>query len=191
MIRINLLPYRPERCQNKILQHLGWLLGSLGLVAALLVAVNMYGNGQLADLEAEFGKLQAQNIVLKKKIGKITNLNVLRVDVERKLVLVDKLQQGRFESLNTLVELSKAMPENVWLTSISDSSGQLKVSGLGESNKAVANFMRALDESPLFDGISLQVIVRKRVDKVPVRRFSMELKRVVNEQGNSSKGGKK
>jgi len=192
MIRINLLPYRPERRKNQILQHLGWLFGSLGLIAALLLAVNMYGNGQLADLQAEFGKLQVQNMVLKKKNGKIRNLDRLRVDVERKLALVDKLQQGRFDSLNTLFGLSKAVPENVWLTSIFDSSWQLKIKGLGESNKAVANFMRALDESPLFDNISLQLIVRKTVDGVPVRQFSMVLKRVADKHETAaSKGGKK
>lgn len=191
MIRINLLPYRSERRKNQIIQHLVWLFSSLGLVAALLVVVNTYQNGQLTDLQTEFGQLQAQNMVLKKKIGKITNLNVLRVDVERKLALVDKLQQGRFDSLETLFGLSEAVPENVWLTSISDSSGQLAIKGLGESNKAVANFMRALDESPLFNGVSLQVIVRKTVGGVPVREFSMQLKRVLNKPEKNSKGGKK
>ncbi len=178
MIRINLLPYRSERCNNKILQHLAWLFGSVALTVALLMFVNMYGNGQLSDLQTEFGQLQAQNTVLKKKIGKIRNLDRLRVDVERKLALVDELQQGRFESLKTLDELSKVIPENVWLTSIVVSSGHLKIAGLGESNKAVANFMRSLDSSPLFGNISLQVISRKEAAGVPVRNFSMTLNRL-------------
>jgi len=117
-------------------------------------------------------------MVLKKKIGNIRNLDRLRVDVERKLALVDELQQGRFESLKTLGELSKVIPENVWLTSIVDSSGNLKIAGLGESNKAVANFMRSLDKSPLFGKIALQVITRQEAAGVPVRNFSMTLSRL-------------
>jgi len=190
MIRINLLPYRPERRKNQILQHLGWLFGSIALAAALLLAVNMYGNGQLEGLQVEFGQLQAQNNVLKKKIGKIRNLDRLRVDVERKLALVDKLQQGRFESLNTFAELSKVIPENVWLTSITDNAGKLKVTGLGESNKAVANFMRSLDQSPLFGDISLQVIVRKVAGGVPVRNFTMTFSRLAQAENDASQGGK-
>jgi len=190
MIRINLLPYRSERRKNQILQHLGWLFGSVALTAGLLLAVNMYGNAQLEDLQVEFGQLQAQNNVLKKKIGKIRNLDKLRVDVERKLALVDKLQQGRFESFNTLAELSKVIPENVWLTSIVDDAGKLKVTGLGESNKAVANFMRALDQSALFRDIALQVIVRKVVDGVPVRSFTMTFQRIEVKKA-ASQGGKK
>jgi len=178
MIRINLLPYRPDRRKNKILQHLGWLFGSIALVTALLMLVSTYGNGQLTDLQAEFGQLKAQNIVLKKKIGKIRNLDKLRVDVERKLSLVDELQQGRFESLKALTALSAAIPENVWLTSIVDSSGKFKIAGLGESNKAVANFMRSLDKEPLFGNISLQVITRNEANGVPVRNFAMTLSRL-------------
>ncbi|MBL4759775.1 MAG: PilN domain-containing protein [Mariprofundaceae bacterium] len=190
MIRINLLPYRPERRKNQILQHLGWLFGSIALAAALLMGANMYGNGQLEDLQVEFGQLQAQNNILKKKIGKIRNLDRLRVDVERKLALVDKLQQGRFESLNTFAELSKVIPENVWLTSITDNAGKLKVTGLGESNKAVANFMRSLDQSPLFGDISLQVIVRKVAGGVPVRNFTMTFSRLFQAKKDASQGGK-
>ncbi|PCI44902.1 MAG: fimbrial assembly protein [Proteobacteria bacterium] len=178
MIRINLLPYRSERRKNKILQHLGWLFGSVILVASLLMLVNIYENGRLADLQIEFGQLQAQNLILKKKIGKIRNLDRLRVDVERKLDLVDELQQGRFETLEGLAALSKVIPENVWLTSIVDNAGKFKISGLGESNKAVANFMRSLDRSPLFGNISLQVITRKEAGGVPVRNFAMTLNRL-------------
>ncbi len=190
MIRINLLPYRSERRKNQILQHLGWLFGSIALASALLMFVSMYGNGQLGDLQTEFGQLQAQNMVLKKKIGKIRNLNKLRVDVERKLSLVDELQQGRFEALKTLVGLSEAIPENVWLKSIVDNSGKLKLAGFGESNKAVANFMRSLDQSPLFGDISLQGIVREDAGGVPVRNFDMTLS-LLKAKPDSPQGGKK
>jgi len=186
MIRINLLPYRSERRKSKILQHLGWLFGLVTLVAALLAFVNMYGNGQMADLQTEFGQLQAQNLILKNKIGNIRNLDKLRVDVERKLALVDELKQGRFEALKTLTGLSEVIPENVWLQSITDQAGKLKIAGSGESNKAVANFMRALDQSPLFGDISLQVIVRKEAAGVPIRSFNMTLSRLADaEQGGT------
>jgi len=191
MIRINLLPYRPERRTKQILQHLGWLFGSIALTATVLIFINIYGNGELSDLQTEFGELQAKNMILKKKIGKIRNLDKLRVDVERKLALVDELQQGRFESLQTLAALSKAIPENVWLNSIVDKSGQLKLAGFGESNKAIANFMRSLDQTPLLGNVSLQQIVRKEADGVPVRSFDMTLSRLAEVKQDSQQGGKK
>ncbi|MDQ6968664.1 MAG: PilN domain-containing protein [Mariprofundaceae bacterium] len=191
MIRINLLPYRPERRNKQILQHLGWTFGSIALLGTLLMLVSMYGNGDLADLQTEFGQLQAQNMILKKKIGKIRNLDKLRADVERKLSLVDELQQGRFESFKTLIALSSVIPENVWLNSFVDNAGKLKIVGVGESNKSVANFMRALTQSPLFGGVALGVITRKLTSGVPVRTFNLTLDRLADVTQDSQQGGKK
>ncbi|MES0371052.1 MAG: PilN domain-containing protein [Mariprofundaceae bacterium] len=186
MIRINLLPYRTERRQSQILQHIAILMGMILSISTVLFFVDLYKTSELTTLEDEFSSLKAQNDVLKKKIGKIRNLDKLRADVERKLALVDKLQEGRFNSLVSLNGLAEVIPENVWLTSITDSAGALAISGLGESNKAVANFMRALDQSPLFANINLKTIARTQAGNVPVRQFSLTLNRIIEQKEESA-----
>lgn len=186
MIRINLLPYRAQRRQTQILQHLAVALGSIVLVLLLLGAVHAWKATELSSLEDEYRQLKQQNDALKKKIGELANLDQLRADVQGKLNAVDKLQKGRFHTLNTLHELSKVIPANVWITSISDSNGQLSLSGLGESNKAVANFLRALDESPLFGAVQLQVISRQQIGSISVRLFSLSITRLEPEEGGKS-----
>jgi len=178
MIRINLLPYRTKRRQQQILQHLAVAIAAILITVVLVFGANWFKTLQLESLQDEFTSLKAQNAELQKKIGKLKDLDKLRADVERKLALVDELQQGRFYSLETLHEISKAIPENVWLTSIKDQKGKLLLAGLGESNKAVANFMRALDESERFANISLQVIQRSDAGGVAVRKFSLSVTRV-------------
>jgi type IV pilus assembly protein PilN len=177
MIRINLLPYRVQRRQNLILKHLGVLLAVIFITGITVVTVDLYKTSELTALEDTFSELVLQNNVLKKKIGKIRDLDKLRADVERKLELVDTLQQGRFHSLISLNELASVIPENVWVTAISDNGGVLAVNGLGESNKAVANFMRALDQSPFFSHISLKTIARTKAGNVPVRSFALTMSR--------------
>jgi len=190
MIRINLLPYRTERRQNQILQHIAALLIVVSIAGLGVFAVDLLKTSELTALEDEFSSIRAQNDVLRIKIGKIKDLDKLRSDVERKLALVDQLQQGRFYSLLTLGGLADLIPENVWLSSISDTKGSLSIEGTGESNKAVANFMRALDESKLFTKVSLQTITRKKVENVPVRSFSLTLSPVVEPVTKSGdKGG--
>lgn len=190
MIRINLLPYRAQRRQRQILQHLAVFLGVIFVTSITLFFADVVKTSELTSLEDEFSSLKAQNNILKKKIGKIRNLDKLRADVERKLELIDRLQEGRFHSLESLSGLAEAIPENVWLTIISDSNGILTISGLAESNKAVANFMRALDQSPLFAKISLKTISRTVAGKVPVRRFSLTMNRieVKREESDTNKG---
>jgi type IV pilus assembly protein PilN len=102
----------------------------------------------------------------------------LRVEVERKLEIIDQLQKGRFRSLMTLNEIAQVIPKNVWLTSIKDKSEEIGLEGLAESNKAVANFMRMLDQSPLFSNVKLLGISRVEVDGMAVRKFTLNLDRV-------------
>ncbi|MDX8395479.1 MAG: PilN domain-containing protein [Mariprofundaceae bacterium] len=190
MIRINLLPYRTQLRQQQILQHLGVAIGVILIAVILVFTVDTYKTMQLTELQEDFGQVRAQNTALMKKIGKLRNLDKLRADVQGKLELVDRLQQGRFYSLVTLNEIAQVIPENVWVTSIADRNRQLSIAGLGESNKAVANFMRALDKSPVFSNISLQVIQRTNAAGIAVRSFRMTLDRVdaAKDEAEPSKG---
>lgn len=193
MIRINLIPYRDARRQQQIMQHITIFMAVIIMAVLLVMAVHATASLQLSDLKEETIQLQQQNAELKKKIGKIENLASLRADVERKLDIVDRLQEGRFRSLKTLHAIAQLIPENVWIKTIKDNGESIELSGLGESNKAVANFMRKLDRSPLFAKIQLLVISRVTVDGLPVRTFSLNMSRIdeVPERAKASKKGGK
>jgi type IV pilus assembly protein PilN len=178
MIRINLIPYRVARQQQKISQHLGNIIGIIILAAVLSMGADMMASAQLDDLKIETAQLTAKNKELKEKIGKIEHLDTLRVEVERKLKIIDQLQKGRFRSLMTLNEIAQVIPKNVWLTSIKDKSKEIGLEGLAESNRAVANFMRKLDKSSLFSNVKLQGISRVEMDDIAVRKFSLKLDRM-------------
>ena len=178
MIRINLIPYRAAKRQQQIMQHLGVFAGVIVIAALLALAAHSTASMQLYDLKDETVRLQQQNAELKQKIGNIQNIDNLRADVQRKLDIIDRLQEGRFRSLKTFHEIAKIIPDNVWIKSIKDNGEKIELSGLGESNKAVANFMRKLDSSPLFSDIQLLVISRVLVDGLPVRKFGLNVTRV-------------
>ncbi len=191
MIRINLIPYRDARRQHRILQHFTAALSVVGLAIFISLVAHFYGSSTLTGLKYDLVSLQAQNRLMGKKIGKIRNLDKLRANVQRKLALVDQLQDGRFRSMETLLALSHAIPEDVWLLSINDSGKKIELTGMGESNKAVANFMRALDHEPEFSEVSLRVIQRQTIGQVPVRHFSLKMQRVkTSDSSAQSTGGK-
>ncbi|MDX8388891.1 MAG: PilN domain-containing protein [Mariprofundaceae bacterium] len=193
MIRINLIPYRDARSQAQILQHVVVALMVLGTAALLSFGTHIIASGTFSSLQSELSTLRAENQSLKKKIGKIKNLDKLRKDVERKLGLVDDLQRGRFRSMESLIAIAELIPENVWLTGIKDSGGSISLSGLGESNKAVANFMRSMEKSPTFGGVTLKVIKRTKAGKVPVRAFELSMERLSGkeDEDQAKKSGKK
>jgi len=148
------------------------------VVIALITTVHLITSGHLDGLIAEKKALTEENRRLKHKIGKIRNIDKLREDVEGKLAVVDRLQAGRFLSLKMMLALSRAIPENVWLNSITNNDKKIAIQGQGESNNAVAEFMRQLDASPDFTKVNLAVIRRTKVDGVKVRSFNLTMEQV-------------
>ena len=178
MIRINLIPYRAEFRQKQIIEHLSVFVAAMLTIVLLIVLVDMWSTQGLTDLQDEKTSLRSQNAVLSKKIGELRNLDNLRKDVEGKLQIVDELQAGRFKSLNTLMALTKAIPENIWIKRLVDTSGQLTLTGYGESSKAVANFMRAIQFLPEFEDVSLTVDKQAITEEVSVREFGLSFRRL-------------
>jgi type IV pilus assembly protein PilN len=180
MIRINLIPYRIARRQQQIWYHLRVFAGAIIIALLLVLAAHTIASMELSDLKDNVVQLKEQNRILNEKIGKINDLDDLRAEVEHKLRIVDSLQEGRFRSLKTLNEMAKVIPDNIWLTEIRDNSATIKLNGFGESNKAIASFMRLLDQSRLFSNIRLGGIKRVKIEGLPVRKFNLELTRVDN-----------
>lgn len=178
MIRINLLPYRDMRRRKQILKYILVAISAVAVTALLLLAAHSWANLELADAKNSLQDIQQQNKELKVKIGELSEFKEVQAEVQKKLELVDKLQRGRFRSLQTLQALSLAIPKNVWLTHVQDNGGTITISGLGESNRAVSSFMRSLEEQAVFSGVSLQVIKRESVGGVALRSFSLNMNRI-------------
>jgi len=178
MIRINLLPYRDERRQRQIVRYLAVAFVALGITGLLVLAAHSYESMQLTDAQTRLQDVRDRNNVLVIKIGELSKFKEVQSEVQKKLDLMNKLQQDRFRSLNTLLGLSSAIPRNVWLTKVKESSGKIRLSGLGKSNRAVSAFMRALEKEKGFSGVNLKLIKRQRVNGVALRSFSLTMQRV-------------
>ncbi len=178
MIRINLIPHRAEFRKKQIIEYITVFVSSILLVIGIIIVIDIWSTQELTDLQAEQALLKTKNAQLSKKIGELRNLDSLRKDVEGKLQIVDELQAGRFRSFNTLVAIANAIPQNIWLVSLKDNAGSISLTGLGESSKAVANFMRALEASIYFDEVSLTVDKEAKAEGVEVRQFVLTFHRL-------------
>jgi len=178
MIRINLLPHREAFRKQQIVEYLVVLFVAVSIVISMILVVDSYSTDDLVRLESEAKSLKAQNVMLSKKIGELKNLDALREDVEGKLAIVDELQAGRFRSFTTMVELSEGLPSNAWITSVADSGKGILLSGFGESSKSIANFLRFLENSELFDDVKLVVDQVAISNGAGVRKFQLTFNRL-------------
>jgi len=165
MIRINLL--RPEKKELKEVPAVPTeevkkakkklsiqQLAILGLIVVLALffltqrsALNKERN-LLRIVKEEKSKLQDVSAKLKK-------LRDQKETFERKINLINELKDHQSVAVSIMDEISKNIPEWVWLTEITYRSKKLQLKGRALSNNLIADYIANLEASPYFENVNL------------------------------------
>lgn len=116
---------------------------------------------QLAYVSEKLLELQKQKQIFEKKINLITSL---------------KAQQPIAVIL--LNEISKCLPDWVWLTEVSYENRVLQIRGGALSNNLIADFIRNLEDSPYLENVDLRSSVQRTVSDQTFLEFALTLQLV-------------
>jgi len=190
MIRINLLP-REEKARR---QGSGAPLkaGELVIPVALLAAVALVIAGtvtsqrmSVASLARQIADVEAQSRALAPQIERVNRLAQERAELDLRLGVISKLEQGRTQSVRLMDELAKCVPDHLWLVSAGENGGNsLTVEGVTFSNLVVSDFMANLERSPLFANVELEVAERGDLSEHRVVKFKISCQVTPNEPAN-------
>lgn len=176
MIKINLLP-REERRRHAPINTKLLLAGVAGLV---VLGAMVYGwvwlNGEVNRLQAEIQRTQGELRRFEELAKQVDKFQAEKKRLEEKLKIIQALMLAQGGPVRLLDEVSKALPNEVWLTAFTRTGKKLDVSGIAYSNFTVAAFMTNLgNASPLISNVDLVVSEKAIVEQVPVERFSITM----------------
>lgn len=157
MIRINLLPFRAARKKENIRRQVSiFLLTVVG--AVLLMAWFAIGmSRELNSLKRKEQDLQAQLRSYEATIRKINELEKKIKEIRAKLAVIRELEKNKTGPVHLLDEIAMAVPrEKLWLTSLKESAGSLKLTGTAMDNETIALFMTNLEKSEYIGTVELQ-----------------------------------
>jgi type IV pilus assembly protein PilN len=163
MPRINLLPWRDEERKERKLKFMVSLGGAA--IAALLTAFVGYllMDSMVSAQEARNAKLKQEIEELDKQIEKITSLEADKQRFIARMEVIEKLQRSRPEIVHIFDEISKQIPDGVYLTAITQNSdGRIKFEGVAQSSTRVSAFMRNIDGSSYLKNPELEVVETKK-----------------------------
>ena len=162
MPRINLLPWRDEERKERKVKFLVALGGAL--VAAMLAAFVGYllMDSMVSAQDARNEKLKAEIAELDKQIEKINSLEADKARFIARMEVIEKLQRSRPEIVHVFDEISKQLPDGVYLTGITQNGGRLKFEGVAQSSTRVSAFMRNIDGSSYLKNPELEVVETKK-----------------------------
>jgi type IV pilus assembly protein PilN len=153
MIRINLLAAdRPTGKKKKSAAAAtpgavqAYLLMTVLAGGAVLVclAAYLYMAGQIRELDSKIAAAEQRQRELQAIKKQVDELEQKRATFQRKVDLINKLQAEQQGPVHLLDELSKALPDFVWLSTLDQAGNQLRIQGQSNSLTSVADFITAL-----------------------------------------------
>jgi type IV pilus assembly protein PilN len=142
VILINLLPHREEKRRQR--KQAFFVALGVAAVAGLLVVGGWYSVLQQmkAAQASRNGMLRAEIAKLDKEIKDIAALRTEIEALKARQKAVEDLQVDRNTPVHLLDELSKQVPEGVYLASIKQNGNIVTVSGVAQTNERVSEFLR-------------------------------------------------
>jgi type IV pilus assembly protein PilN len=175
MIKINLLPREERKRRTQVNPAL--LLGLLG--AVFVVLAMGYGwywlNGEVNRLQSDIQATQAELKRFEELAKQVDKFQAEKKRLEEKIKVIETLVVAQGGPVRLLDEVSKALPNEVWLTTFNRVGKRLEIGGIAFSNFSVANFMTNLGASALIANVDLVVSEKAVVEQVPVERFNITM----------------
>jgi type IV pilus assembly protein PilN len=155
LIRINLLSVDRERAKRKAKFQVGQKVTvgcSLILVAAALVVGWWFWSLQRssADLDRQIADAQQETQRLRNVIQQVAQFEARRAQLQQRVTLIEELRKGQTGPVHLLDEVSKALPDAMWLIDLKQAGNDITIEGRCTSLNSLSDFVSALEASNLF-----------------------------------------
>jgi type IV pilus assembly protein PilN len=173
MIKINLVAQTPAAAATKVERpsfSLGAKQGDVILLIMLALAAIVVGTqwylltskrAELKEVEQEKRRERDELLVY---IKKVEQLEARRETLRHKINVINELKSNQRGPVRVMDEVSRALPELVWLSKLTLKGNSVKIAGMAMDENAVANYYSNIDASPFFDEPKLTNLARSRGD---------------------------
>ena len=180
MIRVNLLPSKLIE-KKKVGAFV--IFVSISILFAILICVLLFL--PLRDkIQAARQRLEFEQLTLRKYqpiLQKLEELKREESELQARLTSIENLIVSRSPWSQVLYEISRALPEKIWLTELTkEPQGKQQIIMIQGSSLSktidIGKFMENLTKSPLFAEVALLRMAKRIIDKREVMDFTINCK---------------
>lgn len=190
MIEINLLPKNERRIRRNVPIGTFIIIVATVSILALMLIYYMANLKRLNDLNERYKQVKVEKRRYAKYEGQYKKIKAELELINKKLSVLNRLDNGRTFGPKLLEMLLIKVPENMWFNSLSLKNDTLIISGSSLNRIAVSDFADFLVKSDLIDSSTIKKIEQKEEKvgdkKIDVTTFSIECK--INSKYRASKG---
>ena len=157
MIKINLLAVDRERTKRKAKFQIGQKI-TVGCSLILVVAALGVGwwfwylQRTSTDLDDQIAAAQQETQRLQSIIQQVQQFEARRAQLQQRVTLIEQLRKGQTGPVHLLDQISRALPDAMWLTDLRNTGADVAIDGRCTSLTALSDFISALESSKLFAG---------------------------------------
>ena len=174
MSNINLLPWRDDFKKQKRNIFFAVLLLSSCIVLGISYGGKMYVSTLVAEQQGRNEYLQTQSMILDRRIVEIREVKKEKKELERRIKLIQQLEEKRNYATHLLNTLVDVVPSGVYLNNVVFANEQVDVKGTSESNSRLAKMMRNIDGSGWLGDSYISSIVAGPTKPIKLSKFAMK-----------------
>lgn len=175
MMRINLLPHRQlKRAERQRQFGLMALMAAVAAGAVVFMGWTYLSAKKDSQIERN-GRLEVAISQLDKEITDIKDLKDQISNVLERKQIVENLQTNRSQSVVILDELSRQLPEGLYLKSIRQQGNLITLEGVADTNARVATLVRNLSVSNWMESPNLVEIKAIILNGIKQNEFTLNV----------------
>lgn len=176
MARINLLPWRDERRQQRKQEFLTILGGVAVFAIVLLFLADLFFKVEISAQKGRNSYVETHIGELNKQVREIRDMQKKRTQLLDRMKVIQELQGNRPIIVRLLDQLVRTVPDGVFYTSLSSDESSIRIQGIAESNNRVSSLMRRLNASDWFTDPNLEGVTANLQFGDQANNFNMTVK---------------
>lgn len=185
MSNINLLPWREEYKKQKKQAFFMILLFSSIAIVGLSYVGTLYIDSMIGAQNQRNQYLQTQAIILDRRIAEIRDIKKEKKELERRINLIQKLEEKRNYVTRLFNTLSEQVPAGIYLKKLNFTNDKVVVQGTAESHNRVTRMIRNIDGSGWLGNAYLRNI--KEGPRKPIKLYNFGMDFIVVPESKGSK----
>jgi type IV pilus assembly protein PilN len=186
MIRINLLAVERERTKRRPGSLLQATQQKITLACSVILVLAALGVGwwywslqkQADRIEADIVTAQKETERLRGLLVQVEQFESRRLQLQQRVALIEELRQGQAGPVRLLDEISRSLPDMLWLSEIKQQGSELTISGRCTTLTALSDFVGNLELGGFFNKpveiLDSQVDQNRAAGGVELIRFSIK-----------------
>jgi type IV pilus assembly protein PilN len=178
MPRINLLPWREEERKKRQQDFMVAMAGSV-VAAIVVVSLTWFAFENMIDnQQSRNARLEGEIVELEKSIEEIDGLERQKERLLARMEIIEQLQRSRPEIVHLFDELTRKLPEGVYLNGMKQTGISVELKGVAQSSTRVSALMRQTDQSEWLTDPSVTKVETTESGPARQAEFVVNLKQV-------------